>query len=45
MQKSNNNFVTDDKLPAKTFNKFSVNVAATLGIKYEKLHFNYDDSN
>ena len=30
---------------AKTFNTFSVNVAITLGIKYEKLPSDYDDSN
>ena len=40
-----NNIVTDDKVLAKTFNKFFVNVAATLKIKYEKLPSNYDDSN
>ena len=40
-----NNLVTDDKVQAKTFNKFFVNVAATLGIKYEKLPANYDDRN
>ena len=34
-----NNFVTDDKVLAKTFNKFFVNVAATLGIKFEKLPY------
>ena len=31
-----NNLVSNDKLLAKTFNKFFVIVAATLGIKYEK---------
>ena len=40
-----NSLVTDVKVPAKTFNKFFVNAAATLGLKYEKLPFNYDDSN
>ena len=40
-----NNLVTDDKVLAKTFNKVFINVAATLGIKYEKLPSNYDDSN
>ena len=40
-----NNLVADDKVLAKTFNKFFVNVAASLGIKYEKLPSNYDDSN
>ena len=40
-----NNLVTDDKVLAKTFNRFFVNVAATPGIKYEKLPSNYDDSN
>ena len=40
-----NNLVTDDKVLARTFNNFFVNVAATLGIKYEKLPSNYDDSN
>ena len=40
-----NNLVTDDKVLAKTFNKFFVNVAATLGIKYEKLPSNYDNRN
>ena len=40
-----NNLVTDDKVPAKTSNKFFVRVAATLGIKFEKLPSNYDDSN
>ena len=40
-----NNLVTDDKVLAQTFNKFFVNVAATLGIKFEKLPSNYDDSN
>ena len=40
-----NNLVTDDKLLAKTFNNFFVNVAAALGINYEKLPSNYDDSN
>ena len=40
-----NDLVIDDKVLAKTFNKFFVNVAATLGIKYEKLLSNYDDSN
>ena len=40
-----NNFVTNDKELAKTFNKFFVNVAATFGIKFEKLPSNYDDSN
>ena len=45
-----NSLVTDDKVLAKTFNKFFVNVSfanavATLGIKYEKLSSNYDDSN
>ena len=39
-----NNLVTDDKVLAKTFNKFFVNVAATLGIKFEKLPTNYNDS-
>ena len=40
-----NNLVTDDKVLAKTFNKFFVNVAATLGIKFEKLPSNYHDIN
>ena len=40
-----NNLVTDDKVLARTFNNFFVNVAATLGIKYKKLPSNYDDSN
>ena len=40
-----NSLVTNDKVLAKTFNKFFVNVAANLGIKYEKLPSNYDDSN
>ena len=40
-----NNLVTDDEVLAKTFNTFSVNVAITLGIKYEKLPSDYDDSN
>ena len=40
-----NNLVRDDKVLARTFNNFFVNVAATLGIKYEKLPSNYDDSN
>ena len=40
-----NSLVSDVKVPAKTFNKFFVNAAATLGLKYEKLPFNYDDSN
>ena len=40
-----NSLVTDVKVPAKTFNKFFVNAATTLGLKYEKLPFNYDDSN
>ena len=40
-----NSFVTDVKVPAKTFNKFFVNAVATLGFKYENLPFNYDDSN
>ena len=40
-----NNLVTDDKVLAKTFNKFFVNVAAILGMKYDKLSSNYDDSN
>ena len=39
-----NSLVTDDKELAKTFNKFFVNVAATLRIKFEKLPSNYDDS-
>ena len=39
------NLVTDDKALVKTFNEFFVNVAATLGIKYEKLTSNNDDSN
>ena len=39
-----NSLVTDDKLLAKTFNKFFDNVAATLGIKYEKLPSNYDSN-
>ena len=38
-----NNLVTDDKVLAETFNKFFVNVVATLGIKVEKLPSNYDD--
>ena len=38
-----NNLVTDDKVLAETFDKFFVNVAATLGIKVEKLPSNYDD--
>ena len=37
-----NNLVADDKVLTKTF---FVNVAATLGIKFEKLPSNYDDSN
>ena len=40
-----NNLATDDKVLAKTFNKFFVNVAATLGIKFEKLPSNYHDIN
>ena len=40
-----NNLVTDDKVLAKTFNKFFVNVATTLGIKCEKFPSNYDASN
>ena len=40
-----NNLVTDDEVLAKAFNTFSVNVAITLGIKYEKLPSDYDDSN
>ena len=41
-----NNLVTDDKVLAKTFTKFFVNnVAATVGIKYEKLPCNCNDSN
>ena len=40
-----NSLITDVKVSAKTFNKFFVNAAATLGLKYEKLPFNYDDSN
>ena len=40
-----NNLVTDDKVLAKTFNKFFVNVAATLGIKYEKFSSNYHSTN
>ena len=40
-----NSLVTDGKVLAKTFNKFFVNVAATVGIKYEKLFSNCDDSN
>ena len=40
-----NSLVSGVKVPAKTFNKFFVNAAATLGLKYEKLPFNYDDSN
>ena len=40
-----NNLVTNDKVLAKTFNKFFVNVAATFGVKFEKLPSNYDDSN
>ena len=36
------NLVTDDKVLAKMFNKFFVNV--NLGIKYEKLPSNYVDS-
>ena len=40
-----NNLVTDDKVLAKTFNKFLVSVPATLGIKHEKLPPNYDDIN
>ena len=38
-----NNLVTDDKELAKTFNKFFVNVAATLRIKFEKLIIRYND--
>ena len=39
------NLVTDVKVLGKTFNIFFfVNVAGTLGIKYEKLPSNYDDS-
>ena len=38
-----NSLVTGDKVLAKTFTKFFVNVAATLGIKYEKLPSNYDE--
>ena len=40
-----NNPVTDDKILAKKFNKIFANVAATLGIKFEKLPSNNDDSN
>lgn len=40
-----NSLITDIKVSAKTFIKFFVNAAATLGLKYEKLPFNYDDSN
>ena len=40
-----NSLVTGDKVLAKTFNKFFDNVAATLGIKYEKLPSNYDSNN
>ena len=39
-----NNLITGDTVQAKTFNKFFVNVAVTLGIKYEKLPSIYDDS-
>ena len=39
-----NSLVTGDKVLAKTFNKFFDNVAATLGIKYEKLPSNYDSN-
>ena len=39
------NFVTDDKVLAKTFNKFFVNVFVTFKIKYEKLPSNYDGRN
>ena len=40
-----NNPVTDDKILAKKFNKIFATVAATLGIKFEKLPSNNDDSN
>ena len=45
LAEGNNNLVTDDKTLAKTFNKFFVNIAATCGIKHEKLPSSYDDSN
>ena len=35
-----NNLVTDDKVLAEMFNKFFVNVTATLEIKFEKLPSN-----
>ena len=38
------NLVTDVKVLGKMFNIIFVNVAGTLGIKYEKLPSNYDDS-
>ena len=40
-----NNLATNGKALAKMFNAFFVNGAATLGIKYEKLPINYEDSN
>ena len=40
-----NNLATDGKILAEVFNKFFGNFSATLGIKYEKLPSNYNDSN
>ena len=37
-----NSLITDVKVSAKTFNKFFVNAAATLGFKIKKLPFNYN---
>ena len=36
-----NSLITDVKVSAKTFIKFFVNAAATLGFKIKKLPFNY----
>ena len=40
-----NDFVTDGKALAKMFNKFFVNVVATLRIKYESVPSHYGDEN
>ena len=40
-----NNLATDGKVLAEMFDKFFGNFSATLGIKYEKLPSNYNDSN
>ena len=37
-----NSLITDVKVSAKTFIKFFVNAAATLGFKIKKLPFNYN---